>query len=96
MGLDSLERKLDYAEKIFVWAREFSRTDTYRRLLNLINLRPPECDKVYVNGGGWAHEQPYSEVSDCSLCFAYIAKFARRIETGEVYDIIRKWHLEKW
>lgn len=53
-----LGRKLSFAERVLIWAREFSQTDTYKRLLETINLRISGHDEIYVNGGGWAHELP--------------------------------------
>ncbi len=69
----SLGRILSYAESIFVWAKAFSQTDTFKRLLEVINFWPPsKFAAIYVNGGGWAHEATYDERGVCSWSRLYL------------------------
>ncbi|MDP3639802.1 MAG: hypothetical protein Q8R53_01200 [Nanoarchaeota archaeon] len=54
------DEKRAVADTIFSWARVFSQTDLYHRLLDaVLPVVPPAGRKLYVFGGGWGHELPY-------------------------------------
>ena len=47
-----LDEKLKLAEDIFRWGRGFSRSEEYRRLLDILS-----DDSLWFYGGGWGHER---------------------------------------
>ncbi len=54
------DEKRALADTIFSWARDFSQTDLYHRLLDaVLPAVLPDGRKLYVFSGGWGHELPY-------------------------------------
>lgn len=57
------DEKKAVADTIFSWARDFSQTDLYHRLLDAVLPAGLRERKLYVFGGGWGHELPYDSNS---------------------------------
>ncbi len=59
------DKKIRIANDIFKWAREFSQTGHYNRLVK-ISMPYIALEKgVYVYGGGWGHKTPKYDDDGC-------------------------------